>query len=632
MLAALPSDLAAHAVFLVSLLVIISSLTLIIRRLNTSALFSSALLEANVFFFALVHVSALLLTYLGKLSLNNLFTLNCVATLFCAATALKTRRTSAPKSTKGTPAQAEDMTLLILSALCSLLVLISIASAYIKAMLIGDNTADGLWYHIPRLFSALQQGDTSPVGLPHIDNYHPKASTYWLAWVMAFYGDLRALQLALLPQLVLAMCAIYTIARKLGASASAAACGASSFAFLPVVSAQLGTSLIDIMQCSYILAAVALLADIALPNAQARMPLRQTWLSFGLALGLVLATKLSGLIYAAILLLCFAVLEYRKSKQLKLALTRSAASLCLALFMGAQTYLQNFTEHSNPFYPQAFDLFGIHLPGPSAPEAMWENSQVKQLSLPERFIKSWGAIGEVGYAAPTGGFGAHGPLLLLCLVLVPFFNASAGDRRRTAALLALCLLLLATTPFAYVPRYTLFLPGLGGVALALILDSKKAKLGTILAGSLLICANFFSLSQQWRTLRFELARLNSSALERCTDSFFPDSYSDVFSWIRNVHPSSLLVVSEFAPVSNACFWDTEQQTKVYFHFLSPGLSVACADIFSKFQSMNFAAIVTPRHVANECGLNETSLKATRVIGNPSTEVYALPSPAPHNPA
>lgn len=615
-------EIATHSPFLLSTFAIVSAIFVLLRSRAPGRAASLTLLDSSIFFFAFVYLLSFGLAASHSLSSAALAWGTYIATGLLAVFALIAAALGKHPNSSSARTEPRNGVLRFSSACCLVLFFLLLLGAYLKATLIGDNTADGLWYHIPRLLALLQQGDLSNVGLPHIDNYHPKAATFWFTWVFSFYGDLRALQLGLMPHLLLAVLSVYAAARRLGVSSAAALCVAPSVAFTPVVSAQLGTSLVDVMMCAYVLAASTLLLDrVLLISAFSAQPQsianqqRETDSAFPwnlcLALGLVLSTKLSGLLYVGVLLACYFFWERRLMKRL--------AAFALTFALGAYTYIQNSLMHGNPFFPQGLSLLGFHLPGPGTPELMWEHSQVRDLSLVERFWKSWSSIGEIGYASPTGGFGIHGPLLLLCLLGLPFVCRKGPRLKQNLLFLLLGLTLLAVTPFPYVPRYTVFLIGFAAVAYAIIIDTRKNTWSLTSLAAALVFANLIGISQQWKALRFELSRLSASALTRCDDSTFPEGYSEVFDWLKKnpLQARQPLVVSALYPISNACFWTLGQSSSVHFFFVDDK-TTRMAEIENSARLNEATSIIIPRSVAKQL----TTLPNHIFFENPQAVIVA----------
>ena len=143
-----------------------------------------------------------------------------------------------------------------------------------------------------------------------------------------------------------------------------------------------------------------------------------------------------------------------------------------ALVLGGCWYVRNALLWGNPFYP--LPLAG--LPGNPDVVALLgvDPRQVGTTNPFWAMLVSWASDlhwRTYFYGSPVGGLGAH-----WLLVLAPAIPVAAvllhrsGNRLYVWGFLAPGVLLLALYPGRYHVRYTLFLLGLGGVALAVLLD------------------------------------------------------------------------------------------------------------------------------------------------------------------
>lgn len=154
------------------------------------------------------------------------------------------------------------------------------------------------------------------------------------------------------------------------------------------------------------------------------------------------------------------------------AVVQTAVFSLPALALGSCWYVRNALLWGNPFYP--LPLAGL----PGNPDVVsLVGADVRQVGTTNPFwavLVSWASDLEwrsYFYGSPVGGLGAQWVLVLAPAVLVAFVLLARSRHRLYAwGLLAPGVLLLVLYPGQHHSRYTLFLLGLGGVALAVVLD------------------------------------------------------------------------------------------------------------------------------------------------------------------
>jgi hypothetical protein len=143
-----------------------------------------------------------------------------------------------------------------------------------------------------------------------------------------------------------------------------------------------------------------------------------------------------------------------------------------ALALGSYWYVRNALLWGNPFYP--LPLAGL----PGNPDILsLVGADVRQVGTTNRFwavLVSWASDlhwRSYYYGTQVGGLGAVWLLVLAPAVLVAFVLLVRSRHRLYAwGFLAPGVLLLVLYPGQHHARYTLFLLGLGGVGLAVVLD------------------------------------------------------------------------------------------------------------------------------------------------------------------
>jgi len=197
-----------------------------------------------------------------------------------------------------------------------------------------------------------------------------------------------------------------------------------------------------------------------------------------------------------------AVQERRTGRAVRRAAVQAVCFGVPMLVLGACWYVRNALLWGNPFYPVAV----VGLPGNAEVVALTgvEPDQVGTTNRWWAVLVSWASDLDwrtYFYGSPTGGLGALWLVVLLPAVLVAFvLLVRARDRLTAWGFLAAGLLMLAVYPSQFHPRYTLFVLGVGGVALAVVLDRltrlpRQVLLAVVVAGAL-----FSAAAASWRAV------------------------------------------------------------------------------------------------------------------------------------
>jgi Glycosyltransferase family 87 len=196
------------------------------------------------------------------------------------------------------------------------------------------NNWDSMHYHLARVAAWHAQGSLAYIPTHNgIENAYPQNAELLVLWTVVFLGrDL----LAALPQLLAGLAtagSVYVIARRLRHGARSAALSALLFPTLTIVALESVTTQNDLVEASFVVAAVAF----ALGQGRATAVLA------GLALGLAAGTKLTFL-YALAPLVAIGLLALPRRR---LAGVAAAAVAGFAL-VGAYAYVQNLVETGRP--------------------------------------------------------------------------------------------------------------------------------------------------------------------------------------------------------------------------------------------------------------------------------------------
>jgi 4-amino-4-deoxy-L-arabinose transferase-like glycosyltransferase len=215
-----------------------------------------------------------------------------------------------------------------------LVVLLGVGYELFLVTTTAPNNWDSMHYHLARVAAWHARHSLSYFPTHNgIENAYPQNAELLVLWSVVFLGrDL----LAALPQLLaaLATCAsVYSIARRLGSDVRCAAFSALLFPTLTIVALESVTTQNDLVEASFVAAAVAL----ALGRTRAETALA------GIALGLAAGTKLTFL-YALPPLVVIGVLAIPRRRLVELC----AAAIAGFALVGMYGYVQNLAETGRP--------------------------------------------------------------------------------------------------------------------------------------------------------------------------------------------------------------------------------------------------------------------------------------------
>ncbi|MGA2111342.1 MAG: hypothetical protein ABSG98_04240 [Anaerolineales bacterium] len=349
---------------------------------------------------------------------------------------------------------------------------------------------DALTYHLPIMAAFYQMHAIRPLHslVVWVDSY-PFDGELLSLWTVVFLGLDKLVDLSYLPILLAGLVSLYGLARTLGLSRRGSLVGASLAAFAPAVIAQQVTAHLD----AFTMALLALGLYLGVSGSQEKSSYRglsTSALSVGLASGLLIGSKYTGLVYAAVIILV--ALAWRaKSNLAALALAgrrlwarfvlTTLAVLGLILLLGAYPYIRNLVEFQNPLAPYRFQIGDVVLfPGSRLPsQIVTDNTSQSLLAQPLvlRLLRLWLDPGLAAHQDTSFGLGAIwlGVGLPACVLWLVYLTY-----RRKFLLLFTALAILAcvvATPAFWVPRYSLPLLIVGGLAAAWIYDLLGSRLG-----------------------------------------------------------------------------------------------------------------------------------------------------------
>ncbi|HEY6557899.1 MAG TPA: PIG-L family deacetylase [Polyangiaceae bacterium] len=303
---------------------------------------------------------------------------------------------------------------------------------------------DSLGYHLPVVWDALDVGHLRRVPTHGwYINVYPRAGEMYFVWCRALLGHDRYLDLAQTPFAIAACVAAASLARRASAAAPRAIGYAAAYLAVPVVALQIPTGYVDLIYACFLILA-ALFATGQLEPRRAAL--------FGMAAGLLLATKPTAPPTVVLLMLTFGV-RCLRARRLPLALLAAALVAC-----GSWSYIRNLIEFGNPLWPITISLGPLHFQGlePVGPMLV--------RGLPEELNRGWAYRVFVSLIADPaqyvydmryGGFWPLVPFLLLPLGLVSLRSRDVRKNALGPLLVAACAL---ASPMAQWLRFSLALP------------------------------------------------------------------------------------------------------------------------------------------------------------------------------
>jgi hypothetical protein len=270
------------------------------------------------------------------------------------------------------------------------------------------------------------------------------------------------------------------------------------------------------------------LAGIDAALAFARRPRPGEAVTAGTALGLLLATKYIGILFAPVVLALLAVTSLAERIPVRRLAGPGALLLAVLAVTGGYTYLRNAVTTGNPLFPAPIKILGIELPG-------WGGT-----SATERAESPEGEIDVLEFLTRNSRlFGSYFPFTLLPgAVLAPLW---AFGRRRWVTALTFALPAIFFLQFLYLMgdhrdiRYFLPAIALAAVAFVWLLAEAGPRVSPIrsllLAWIALQALRYFHW-RDWREIVALLAVLGLGALlERAVRRPVPGSWGPAWRWI-----------------------------------------------------------------------------------------------------
>lgn len=357
---------------------------------------------------------------------------------------------------------------------------------------------DELWYHLTATASWYQEGKIFMLPMPSIWSdpqfistldsakmaYHMSVAGFWYnvypmntellsLWNIIFLKNDTIVDLTQFPFAMAGVLAIYSLARKVGLKERYSAAAGLLFLMTPIVIIQSRTSYVDI--------AFGTLTIIAINFTIGFIKYKQYSYAAMAAVagGLVLGTKSSGIAFAGIFIFCLLITEYlnnKKNIKMRRLLKNAFFYTGLVLLIGGFWYIRNLYYYGNPIYPymvkignytilNGLDTVNNLIMNHNTPPEYVNSSNAKNI------LKSWLELDSF-YSVDIRKAG-FGPLwIILEVPAIIVFTLIAAKRRMKVALMTIMIfiILFAIHPSNWWTRYTIFIIGLGCIALGYIMQ------------------------------------------------------------------------------------------------------------------------------------------------------------------
>lgn len=343
-----------------------------------------------------------------------------------------------------------------------------------------DLDYDGNSYHLTFVGDMVQNKTfiDPPTSLSYLAGY-PKGGEFIQAWSVLVTKNDMLTDLTQIPFLILAVCALYAVALRIGANKKQARFSATLFVFLPIVLNQLKTSYVDVILCSLFFAGLA----IVIQKKLSKLDL----LLVGIIFSLLISVKSTGFLFVLALLPFLLWNLYQNYGKAIRNYLHPLILILLPAFFGLYWYIKNYILYGSPIYPFGFKLAGLTIfPGKTFQELA--ATAIQSTSLPHGcaqriwFVwteqKDWfGCL----YNYDTN-YAGLGPIWFIILIPAALISVYLAVKKRNAiylAITAMIVALFAIYPINYYSRYTMFITAVGVFALSLTLTYIKIGAGNM---------------------------------------------------------------------------------------------------------------------------------------------------------
>ncbi len=353
---------------------------------------------------------------------------------------------------------------------------------------------DGNSYHLTFVANVLQNHNffDVPTSLSWLNGY-PKGGEFLQMWSVIIARNDMLSDLVQIPFMVLGVYALYAISLSVGVTKKHARFSALLFLFLPIVLNQLKTTYVDVMLSTLFFAAIALIVKKKL--------LKLDYFLLGIVFSLLIAVKSTGFLFvmAVMPLLLWKLFGTRSKKPGKIVqnYVRPLALIAGPTLFGLYWYIKNFITYDTPIYPFGFKLLGKSIfPGQTFQEFA-ANAVSHTTVLPTGCVQRiWFVWTEqkdwfgcfYNYDSNYTGFGPIWFIILLPAIALALYFAIRKRNYLFLAISATFTALFLAYPANYYSRYTIFVTGVGVLALGITLTYVRNTTANIVKGLCLVLA------------------------------------------------------------------------------------------------------------------------------------------------
>ncbi len=413
----------------------------------------------------------------------------------------------------------------------SLLVVVTIVWIIGLGIIFPPIEWDSLMYHLPAVGHYTQQASLADPQLPMdaysrfgIDgsvwvNSFPKNIELIFLWTTIIPGNDRLVDLVELVFGLIGILAVYALATRMNVSRKWAICAGFLFFLTPIVIAQSRSNQIDLSNSVLILIALALLY----PGSSERH--RGEVIIAGIAAGIVMGAKWSGLMFLPVLLLMLIGQRLYWNHSLKLPklnklIPESALFLGPALIAGSYWYVKNWYLYGNPLWPFRISVFGRQIfDGVLNNSAIMANTFPKQLegmNAAQMLWSSWRELIIFGYDYDMK-LGGLGPFWFIFAIPAIFFTLRWIIKRRDMAqalIFVAVAVMLLLHPQNWWTRYTMFIAGIGAIAFVKIRASYYRPQVARLVDIMLVITLIYSTVASWATSYYQPVKIQALLAKR----------------------------------------------------------------------------------------------------------------------
>lgn len=328
---------------------------------------------------------------------------------------------------------------------------------------------DCVWYHTAMTHTVVQSGALrwEPTHVEYVNGY-PRAVEMLGVWHELLTGSKAFDDVAQIPFAFLGAAAVAAFCRRFAVPRALSAALGAAWVSLPSVALELHTTHADVAAASIFLTALYFLT--------ARRFRAFEMLAAAGALGLYVATKVTGLFHTALLapfvlvrVVHTLVLARGERRAIGLAFL---AAMAVLLVLGGFTPIRNALHEGNPFWPARIAIPSLHLVLPGTLDPATIADPPAFFGAPgavRRMVESWYGTTEAPFPdIRAGGFGLVFPYLTLPVLAVAVVAALFGFLPRALLFTVPIVALAVVVPAAWWGRFTLAVPAMAFLAFGVV--------------------------------------------------------------------------------------------------------------------------------------------------------------------